>query len=72
MLLGLQLFAQTDSSYIYLDDPSGIRPSGSEQIALERAADSLVAAFPETFRSQFKVFEGGIYPVMGYTNNGVA
>jgi|GEM_PF-2605964 len=62
--------AQSDS-YILLNDPSGIAPSTIEVSELEKAADSLVAAFPLAFRDSFKVIEGAIYPIMAYINEGV-
>lgn len=62
--------AQSDS-YILLNDPSGMAPSTIEVAELEKAADSLVAAFPVEYRDSFKVIEGAIYPMMAYTGGGL-
>jgi hypothetical protein len=61
--------AQTDS-YIFLDDPTGLGPSVAEKVELEEAAESLVAAFPTEYQSQFKVIDGSIYPILSYTLDG--
>ncbi len=70
-LFKVQVGIAQSTSYILLDDPSGMGPSASELAELERAADSLVAAFPTEFQSQFKVIEGAIYPILGYTTGGI-
>ena len=61
LLLGLSCVSRGQAdSYIRLADASGF-DTDPYQEQLERAADSLVAALPEEFRADFKVFDFGFY-----------
>ena len=48
-------------SLIHLSDATGISISASEEAELQRAADSLIAAFPVAFQDSFKVYDCGLY-----------
>ncbi len=48
-------------SLIHLSDATGISISASEEAELQRAADSLIAAFPVAFQDSFKVYDCGFY-----------
>ncbi len=63
-------YAQSDL-YILLKDPTRLGPSVGEKEELEKAADSLIAAFPVALRDSFKVIEGAIYPFLSMTTDGL-
>ena len=48
-------------SLIHLSDATGISISASEEAELQKAADSLIAAFPVAFQDSFKVYDCGFY-----------
>ena len=53
--------AANAQSLIHLSDATGISISASEEAELQRAADSLIAAFPVAFQDSFKVYDCGFY-----------
>lgn len=64
-------FIHGQDSYNLLDDPTGLNPTSFERSQLEAATDSLIGVLPLAYQSQFKVYEGGIYPLTSYIENGI-
>jgi|GEM_PF-3629775 len=65
-------YMTAQNNYVLLKDPGGMAPGTEELSTLNSLADSIIESIPAPYKTQFKVFEGGIYPLLEHSETGVS